>query len=249
MGILHKKFYESVVSINLVNKLGAIRTVGSGFLVTHKNHKFVITNRHVLQGVNSFLVNLSGSTSKNNRHMIFKQGDGYEKIYHPNPNVDLVAIEISIERNLEGAFYLPLERTSLKVKDLKSMGVFEGDEIFIIGHPLNLTIEDHLFPIVRSGVIAQISPLYEFESDIKSFKLDCLAFPGNSGSPVYLKPQFVTYKDTQSIKEMKLIGIMNGGWQGKSSNNQLLNLELTASIAVDHLFELLDQKISEKLNN
>jgi|694.fasta_scaffold94533_3 S1-C subfamily serine protease len=249
MGILHKKFYESVVSINIVNNSSSIVTIGSGFLISYKNLKYVITNKHVLQGINSFLVNLSGSTSKNNRHMIFKIGDGYEKSYHPNPNVDLVAIEISIERNLEGAYYLPLERTSLKIKDLKSMGVFEGDEIFIIGHPMNLTLENHLFPIVRSGVIAQISPLYEFESELKSFKLDCLAFPGNSGSPVYLKPQFVTYKDTQSIKEMKLIGIMNGGWQSKNPNNQLLNLELTSSIAVDHLFELLNHKISEQLNN
>jgi hypothetical protein len=39
---------------------------------------------------------------------------------------------------------------------------------------------------------------------------------------------------------------MNGGWQSKSSNNQFLNLELTASIAVDHLFELLDHKINER---
>lgn len=249
MGILHKKFYESVVSINTFNKMGKITTIGSGFLISYLDLNYVITNKHVLQDSNSFLVNLNGSTSKNNRHMIFKQGDGYKKLYHSNPEVDLVAIEITSERNLKDAFYLPLERTALKTNDLKKLGVFEGDEVFLIGHPLSLTLHNQLYPIVRSGVIAQISPLYNFDSKVKSFKLDCIAFPGNSGSPVFLKPQFITYKDTQSIKEMKLIGVMNGGWLRKTPNNQVLDLELTATIAIDHLFELLDYNQLDKSKN
>ncbi len=249
MGILHKKFYESVVSINLANKVGKITTIGSGFLISYHDSNYVVTNKHVLQNTNSFLVNLNGSTSKNNRYMVFKQGDGYQKLYHSNPEVDLVAIEVSLMRNLKDAFYLPLERTALKINDLKRMDVFEGDEVFLIGHPLSLTLNNQLYPIVRSGVIAQISPLYNFDSKVKSFKLDCIAFPGNSGSPVFLKPQFVTYKDTQSIKEMKLIGIMNGGWLNKTQNNRVLDLELTATIAVDHLFELLDLNQLDKSKN
>jgi S1-C subfamily serine protease len=249
MGILHKKFYESVVSINIANKVGKITTIGSGFLISYLDSNYVVTNKHVLQDTNNFLVNLNGSTSKNNRHMVFKQGDGYKKLYHSNPQVDVVAIEISKERNLNDAYYLPLERTALKINDLKKLGVFEGDEVFLIGHPLSLTLQNQLHPIVRSGVIAQITPLYTFDTIIKSFKLDCIAFPGNSGSPVFLKPQFITYKDTQSIKEMKLIGIMNGGWLNKTPNNRVLDLELTATIATDHLFELLDFNQLDKSKN
>jgi S1-C subfamily serine protease len=81
--------------------------------------------------------------------------------------------------------------------------LFEGDEIFFLGFPLGIDtgIQNALRPIVRAGIISLI------QQD-KNFIIDAHVFPGNSGSPVFLKPALIDLK-TQTVRAAKFIGIIN----------------------------------------
>ena len=62
MSLLHKKLYDAFVSINLVNPNGKLFTTGSGFLIAHLDHTYLVTHVHVLENHTKILVNLNGST-------------------------------------------------------------------------------------------------------------------------------------------------------------------------------------------
>jgi S1-C subfamily serine protease len=245
MSLLHRKFYDSVVSINTIQKDGKIFTIGSGFLISHYEVVFLVTNVHVLKELKTFLINLNGSTSENKRFVIVKPGLGFKRFRHKNNKIDVELVEIPKELLPPNVTVLPFSKVRLSIGQMKDREIYEGDEIFIIGHPLNITRMNYLFPIVRSGSIAQISHLYNFSDTLMNYALDCIAFPGNSGGPVFLKPHLGKYKGSKPTNEMKLIGIINAILV--NNNNGLThNLELSNVIATDYIQELLNRRFENE---
>jgi hypothetical protein len=81
----------------------------------------------------------------------------------------------------------------------------EGEDIFFIGYPaLDIRMDKHIKPIVRSGIISLVMTN-------KMFLIDANVFPGNSGSPVFLKPSFMDYQTSVigQVSPAKFIGIIN----------------------------------------
>lgn len=75
---------------------------------------------------------------------------------------------------------------------LRTSNVTIGDDIFVIGYPLELRGSLSNFPIVRTGIIASRigHEVIWGNQKLRAFFVDCAIFPGSSGSPVVLKPSF-----------------------------------------------------------
>ncbi len=85
---------------------------------------------------------------------------------------------------------------SVDVAKAKELGVSEGDGVFVLGFPLQLVGGERNFVIVRQGIIARIGDMLEGYS--KTFLVDTFIFPGNSGGPVFLRPEVVAITGTKS---------------------------------------------------
>lgn len=101
--------------------------------------------------------------------------------FHSNADVD-IAIMI---------FGLDTETDDIKVIDESSFSHLSdlevAQDIFVLGFQPGLPVSK-IKPIVRSGIISRLE-------DNKTFYIDASVFPGNSGSPVILKPSPITLKE------------------------------------------------------
>ena len=86
--------------------------------------------------------------------------------------------------------------------DLKKWGIGEADETYTVSFHPNVVQASPSSAIVRHGTIS------EFNADPDTFLIDSLVFPGDSGSPVVLRPVGVHF--------------MNGSWNWGQVNPPLL---------------------------
>ena len=191
---------------------------GTGFLVIRKMEKkqgkvFLVTNKHVIhpapearekaQHLTLFL-NVRGKdgtvTGKSFRVPLIEDD---QKLWreHPNPPVDVLAVDITSlinsHPNLEnrGADYSLFASPRV----LKEENITEGEEVLILGYPLGLFHTRIHSPLVRQGIVAtkigeRIQVRFHSSSgdpqrvEIPGFLIDAHIIPGSSGSPVVLKP-------------------------------------------------------------
>jgi hypothetical protein len=243
MSLLHKKVYNLAISINEIIE-NKILTIGSGFILKYEGTIYAITNKHVLYHQNRILINFNGGTFLNKKFIIVDIKKNSNLLPHKEKNIDLVAIKLS-ENDYPKSAERPIDLTDLglKLNEMRDYAISEGDEIYLIGHPLNITSQNHYFAIARSGTIAQISHLYEDSFKDKSYLIDCLALPGNSGGPVFLKPKYIVYKNEKKVEKIKLIGFVNSAI---FTNNKSLRdsnnypAQLSNVVPLDYLFEILE---------
>ena len=129
--------------------------------------------------------------------------------FHTNPNIDIAVYplngEFLKEKGLLGLFFTSDQITYNK-ELLKSNGVAAGDGVFVLGFPMNLAGIQRNYVIVRQGCIARLSEMLDGKSP--SFLIDAFIFPGNSGSPVVLKPEITSIYGTKVQSKASLIGIV-----------------------------------------
>ena len=182
-------------------------TQGTGFITEYDSLNILITCKHVV-------FNNQQKIFYQNLFVSFNQKDGtlgrrsleglktspqVEWSFHTNPEIDLAIIPFAIDQQRDD-----IKRMS---KDLfeKIETLTEGEEIFFLGFPaLVLRKGKSIKPIVRAGIISLIN-------EDKTFLIDANVFPGNSGSPVFLKPSVMDFKSNQlgQIRPAKFIGIIN----------------------------------------
>jgi len=136
--------------------------------------------------------------------------------YHPNfhsdfpsasPETDIAAVRINGPKIAElGAGFMPNDETSADSEKLKTIGTSAGDGVFVLGFPMNLAGVQRNYVIVREGVIARISELLDHASG--TYMVDSFVFPGNSGSPVILKPEITAIQGTTANGRAYLIGVV-----------------------------------------
>ncbi len=191
---------------------------GTGFLVIRKMEKnqgkvFLVTNKHVIH---------LDPESREKAHFLtlflnVREKDGTvvgktfqaplieddQKLWreHPNPHVDVTAVDITSlinsHPNLEnrGADYSLFATPQI----LKEENITEGEEVLILGYPLGLFHTRIHSPLVRQGIVAtkigeRIQVRLPSSSgdplrvEIPGFLIDAAIIPGSSGSPVVLKP-------------------------------------------------------------
>lgn len=154
---------------------------GTGFVVADGRH--VITNSHVLtrkgdlQGKESQVIFIGSGKKVQSRQV---------ELVADDPVHDLALLRIKRGRPLK-AFKLGRDRL-----------LREGESVAFTGYPIGAILG--LYPVTHRGIVSAITPIAIPVDDTRNlsiamlkrlrepyavFQLDAIAYPGNSGSPVY----------------------------------------------------------------
>lgn len=224
MALIPPFFYDTVVAIGADDAQGQRKWVASGFFygkfIAHvppdkKNYAaYLVTNKHVLKDLKvAFLrCNPQGTGAAQEFGLNLVDGSGKMLWFpHPDPEVDVGIVPVDLgllfANNMAVSLFGSDEHVTRRA-DMAQMGVTEGDFAYVLGFPMGLVGGDRSAVIVRSGSIARVRDMLNGAN--KSFLIDALVFPGNSGGPVVLKPEVVSIQGTQAVKSAMLIGIVFG---------------------------------------
>jgi S1-C subfamily serine protease len=221
---------KAVIAICLYdNNLKDFQIIGTGFLVDYNQKIYLITNKHVIDNLDDFYLVFTGSEIIDNRYLRLSNKNAFfhKTSYHYNDDVDVAMIEISKELlNNSDVSKLKISTQSMQISEMKDKELREGTKIQVLGHPMNISKLNNYFPVVRGGIISQISNLFENNYSIKTILLDAFTFPGNSGGPVFINHRNGDY----------LIGIVSSYISPKGKNVGITNI-----FAFDHILEILIQ--------
>lgn len=84
---------------------------------------------------------------------------------------------------------------------------YTGDFVYTAGFPMGLAGDNSNYPIVRSGIISRLDDECMSQN---YFYIDNFSFPGNSGGPVFSKPEVYSIGKAKPVKEQILLGIVSG---------------------------------------
>ena len=194
-----EKIRSSVVAVGTVTPVKGVHKKGppvkfrgTGFIVG--NGRQVITNHHVIP---------EAIDVENKENLAIFTGRGKQakahkaRVVRSDPDHDLALLEIT------GA---PLPVMKLG----NGTTVREGGEVAVTGFPIGMVLG--LYPVTHKGIIAAITPIVipaissrtltarqikRMRNPVEVAQLDIVAYPGNSGSPVY------------NIETGKVIGVVN----------------------------------------
>lgn len=126
-------------------------------------------------------------------------------------SVDVAVVGINMgllrEQGMQIEF-APADIVKANRSKLSEIGVTEGDFVYLLGFPMGLIGKERNFPIVRQGIIARIRDALS-NPDLE-YLIDAFVFPGNSGGPVFLKPEVVAIQGTNAVNQAYLIGVVKG---------------------------------------
>jgi hypothetical protein len=180
----------------------------TGFFYGEFDHKeglnssyrlFLVTNRHVIEehiaatnGPLSVRLNpKSGGTVKEYDFPLIVDGVTTWHV-HPDPQIDVAVISLNgpMLQQLGIKFdYFHSDYDLLSRAKAKELGLTEGYGVFVLGFPMNLVGTNQDYVVVRQGSIARVRDTLDYPDSVKTFLVDSFEFPGNSGSPVVLRPE------------------------------------------------------------
>ena len=221
MALIPPGLLNAVVSIG-VKKGTETTPVGTGFIygvAAGENddgqtmyEPFLITNAHVLDGKSQIMLtfNKREASEGGEAFTLNLLGKGGSRGWSKHPTADVAAMPIAVAHLRELGFEVEFcaSDNAATVDDLKEWGSSEGDGVFLLGYPMKLAGKDRHHAICRTGCIARIRDLYEGISN--EFLIDATVFPGNSGGPVFNKPDLIAIQGTKKQTSCKLIGIATG---------------------------------------
>jgi hypothetical protein len=105
---------------------------------------------------------------------------GVEWLFHENKKVDVAIIPFGLEVEKDDVMTIP-DNLFLATDNL-----FELYDVFFLSYQPGIEITNRISPVIRQGMISLIN-------EDKTFYIDGAAFPGNSGSPVFLKPSPIRF--------------------------------------------------------
>jgi S1-C subfamily serine protease len=208
-------------------------TLGTGFFYGRKIYDdveptkrkylvYLVTAAHVIAEFKagghkeiSVRINSKDPSSPSQTFSISTDGPG-AWFYHPgfraddpsaSPGDDIAVVQVNGQKITElGATFIGDDLAAADSAKMKSIGVSAGDSVFVLGFPMNLAGVQRNYVIVRQGIIARIGELLEQRSE--TFLLDSFVFPGNSGSPVILKPEIAGLAGTTAHNSAELLGVV-----------------------------------------
>ncbi|MDD5197630.1 MAG: serine protease [Candidatus Gracilibacteria bacterium] len=265
MSFFPKEFLNSVVSISqqikTLDQEGTEKLIyniiGTGFLFGKvqsdgKYSVYLVTNKHVVKNQTGELYvsirkkdgtfqKIKLLTSENGKSLFF---------YHSKDAIDIAVTRFTnigfIQE--EQIYFFQSDKNTYSKSLLISNNIGEGDGVFVFGYPASLTGNSE-FPVVRQGIIAQIKPYYE--NSKTDYIIDAFTFPGNSGGPIFIKPEIYSVGKTSINNESRLIGILKSyipyreSLQSTQTGNILsiheTNSGLTLVEGVDSIIETIEQ--------
>ena len=215
----------SVVGIASHDPLGAPRTQlsGTGFVVG--DGRTVVTNAHVVRAVQN---------AENSQRLVVLVGRG------PQPSVRTA--EVVQEDSYHDIAVLRIAGPAVPALTLAAPGgVREGLSIAFSGFPIGALLG--LYPVTHRGIVSCIVPIATPQATMQNlsaaqikrlsnpfevYQLDAIAYPGNSGSPVF------------ELSRGEVIAVVNSGLVKASKESVLKDPSaITYAIPIQHLRNLL----------
>ena len=226
MALLPPSFMNAVAALGVSEGDGPVTYNATGFLYGHPTgavndegrstyRTVLVTNRHVLEGARERKAmlhvrfnTLTGSSVKS--YQIDPQ-DG-DWVLHSDPDADVAVIgansTLLLEDGIDFAF-IEGDTHTLSFEEARSGLLSEGDAAFVLGFPFSLVGQEELnYVIVRQGVVARAQ--HWLNGSSRTFLLDAWVFPGNSGGPVFSKPEVSAIEGTKHNDRCSLIGMVSG---------------------------------------
>lgn len=254
---------------------------GSGFLVRkeitsgHGGEKLIlITNKHMIgkwsliepfqpnQAITAYLYSNDPNSPVTPILIPISDKSGNlspDVIIHPDPKIDIVAINISKEVNgasnlnlmrFDPSFITPID----SIAERAASGI--GDQVFALGYPAGITSKHSNEPIVKTGIISsslsgdlEVYLPYKVKDDKgndkiihakpsgKYFLVDGLIIGGNSGGPV-VSPKEAKFRvkdgrfqHTKGEVDNLILGIVSMGLPGTG---------ISVIYSCDHIFDVLN---------
>lgn len=183
-GTVLKGLKRSVVFLGRIQQDGKPSIFATGFLVYIGEAYHLVTAKHVIidpvtlqprdEGLLAFF-NLRGGGVSIRSISDIKKEFGLEWITHPDPAVDIAVIPFLVNTNEDDVQVIPDSLFTY------TEHLAELYDVFFMSYQPGIEPKGKISPIVRSGTISLIK-------DDNTFYIDASSFPGNSGSPVFLKP-------------------------------------------------------------
>lgn len=259
---LLEDYKKTIVFLGKILPNREVKPCATGFLVQIESVFFLVTAKHVVAKVDNSGNNIiqdnnigalsNTKDSKVSFRLIKNIKDRYnvDWIFHSNPLVDIAMIPFELSVESDDVKVIP------KTQFLKCERLFETYEIFFMSYQPGIN-DKFIKPVVRSGTISLIN-------NDETLFIDSSAFPGNSGSPLFLKPSPIRF-DSKGISigsddlGGKFIGIIGSyfPYQEVAISTQTgrprvifeENTGLSKVWTVDYLEEIIEKKeIKDILN-
>ena len=182
----------------------------------------IVTNRHVFEDVTEATVKIILTDDKGVSHdtdPLSKTINDLDKkiIYHPDPDVDLCAIPLTLIIDQVHdvpigwllSSYVYSKSDFLTDIELNELGAIE--DIIMIGYPDGLMDEVNNKPIIKKGITSTHYKL-DYEGE-KKFLIDMYCFGGSSGSPILLYKYGVFEMDGEAFigRRTRFLGVLYAG--------------------------------------
>ena len=101
-------------------------------------------------------------------------------VFHQDPEVDIAMIPFPIDLNNDDVRVISDDLFTGTER------LFELYDVFFLSYQPGIELGTRISPVARSGMVSIINP-------DNTFYIDAFAFPGNSGSPVFVKPSPIRF--------------------------------------------------------
>ena len=158
--------------------------IGTGVLLSVSDIHHLVTAKHVIFDKNgeerkNLFISLNSKTGEVLDRKIddLKSKFNIDWIIHEDSEVDIALIPMGLDLKNDDVKVIPeISFSNVSENNL-------AEDVFFLGFQPGLSLT-RVKPIIRAGIISRIE-------DDETFFIDTTAFPGNSGSPVFLKPSFI----------------------------------------------------------
>lgn len=187
-----KEFYDTikrtVVFLGNMSDEGEYSPYATGFLVNIQGVIHLVTAKHVVmgnvdgkftgklidKGLFVFFNTVDGKIASRSIDDI-KRKNGVRWVFHNDECVDIAVIPFPLVKRKDDVKTIPDNMFCSTGR------LFELCDIFYLSYQPGIKFEKKIFPITRNGIVSLVN-------DDKTFYMDGFVFPGNSGSPVFIKP-------------------------------------------------------------
>lgn len=180
---------KTVVFFGKATPKGETQFYATGFLVEIQNIFHLVTAKHVVLDPRTgnfidngmlILFNLKDGTVGSRSIDEIKKNYTVNWVFHENKDVDIAIIPFGLDPQKDDVKTIP-ESMFLDTERL-----FELYDVFFLSYQPGIQSHKRVLPVIRDGTISVMN-------DDKTFYIDAFAFPGNSGSPVFLKPSPIRF--------------------------------------------------------
>lgn len=218
---------------------------------------YLVTNRHVVNAAPraSLRFNPKGNAPAREYAADFVDAAGKPLWFAPSdPKVDVVVLPIDYSRLEADGISVALvdaQNNAANRSKMASLGVAEGDFVYILGFPFGDVGGERSYVVARSGSLARVSDTIQgFRRD---FLVDVMTVPGNSGGPIFSKPELVSIEGTKAQAASLLLGVTSASINvvdeavSKQTQRTRITFEDNSGLSIAYPVDFIDEAISYHL--